>query len=159
MPQSPDAARRWWVRGAITAALIAAAALLRFTVFAPDPILVQVTQADRGRVEATVTNSKAGTLRSRKRSRVSAETGGRVVAILHREGDLVKQGELLIRLNDDHLVAQVELSQAGLKVGEARHREACLNRDFAYRELKRAKQLAESRVVAEDQIDRFAVTA
>ena len=46
-------------------ALVGAAALvaaLRFTVFAPEPIPIRVAPVERGRVEETVTNSRAGTL-------------------------------------------------------------------------------------------------
>ena len=40
-----------------------------------------VTAVERGRVESTLTNSKAGTVRARLRSRLTAETGGRVVEV------------------------------------------------------------------------------
>jgi HlyD family secretion protein len=158
MSETPTALRHWTPRLLVLLAIGAVAAGLRFTVLAPDPLLVQVAVADRGPVEATVTNSKAGTLRTRLRSRMSAETGGRVIRILHREGDRVERGALLIQLNEEPHVAQVELVTASLRAAVARNHEACLNRDLAGREAQRGRELAKSNVVSADQIDRLDVT-
>ncbi|MBW2272132.1 MAG: efflux RND transporter periplasmic adaptor subunit [Deltaproteobacteria bacterium] len=139
------------------AALVASGWLLRITVLAPDPLVVSTVAVERGRVESTVTNSTAGTLESRRRSRLSAEIGSRVTAILHREGDQVEAGEPLIRLNDASFVAQVELAQAALEVTQARNREACLARDLARRNLARNRELAQNNVVSEDLLDNLEV--
>ncbi len=77
-----------------------AALLLRMTLLAPEPIQVKVVRVERGRVESTITNTKAGTVRARLRSQLSAEIGGRVVEVAHREGDRVETGAPLIALND-----------------------------------------------------------
>ena len=92
-------------------AVVALIFLLRMTVFAPDPIEVRVALVDRGTVQSTLSNSKAGTVEARRRSRIAAEIGGRVVEIRHREGAHVKAGELLVRLAEESLRAQVESRQ------------------------------------------------
>ncbi len=143
--------------GIIVLALVCVGAGLRMTVLAPDPIRVRVTSVDRGPVEATVTNSKAGSIASRRRARLSAETGGRVVAIHHREGDRVQAGEALMQLNDESMTARVDLAIAEHKSSIARREQACLGRDLAGRDLERARQLASSRVVSDDEIDRLDV--
>ena len=61
--------------------LAAAAVLLRFTLLVPERIPVKVVRVERGRVESTVTNTKAGTVRARRRAQLSSEVGGRVVEI------------------------------------------------------------------------------
>ncbi len=104
------AGRRWGVRLSVLAGLAVAGVALRLTLFAPKPVEVRVVTVERGRVEATLTNSKAGTVRARLRSRLAAETGGRVVEIAHREGEHVSAGEVLVRLNDSSLRAQHDLA-------------------------------------------------
>ena len=58
--------RRWRGRLAALAVLVAVGVALRLTVLAPAPIEVRVTVLERGRVESTLTNSKAGTVKAVK---------------------------------------------------------------------------------------------
>ncbi|MCH7600716.1 MAG: efflux RND transporter periplasmic adaptor subunit [Myxococcales bacterium] len=132
-------------------------AVLWFTVFAPDPVMVKVVAIERGTVESTVTNSKAGTLRSRMRSHMSAETGGRVTHIYFREGSSVKRGDLLIKLNDTSSQARIELSQAAIATSIEQRKEACLNRDYAKRDVDRTRELARNNVTSVEALDRLEV--
>ncbi len=126
---------------------------LRFTLLRPEPIPVRVVRVEPARVESTITNSKAGTVRARRRAKISAEVGGRVVALAHREGDVVEKGELLVQLNDASPRAQVRLAQMGLRVAQAAANEACIARDRASRELRRKRSLAAQNIVSEDLLD------
>jgi len=137
----------------VLAGLSLAGVALRLTLFAPNPVEVRVVTVERGRVEATLTNSKAGTVRARLRSRLTAETGGRVVEIVHREGEHVSAGDVLVRLNDSSLRAQHDLTLRGVEVAGSRLEEACLRRDRASRELARTKKLAERNIASEDMLD------
>ena len=116
---------------------IALAIVLRFTVLRPDPIAVRVTEAKIDRVEATITNSKAGTVRARRRAYLSAEVGGRIVELRYREGDSVAAGDILVRLADATPRANLQLAQQGLRVSEAHAKAACIAGDRSSRELKR----------------------
>lgn len=133
--------------------LIALVALLRMTVFAPDPIEVRVAEVVRGPVQSTITNSKAGTVEARRRSRIAAEIGGRVVEVRYREGARVKAGEILVRLAEESLRAKLEQAKEGVPVAAARLEDACLRRDRAKRELARTERLAEKNVASEDRLD------
>ncbi len=139
--------------------IVLAGFLLRHTVLASDPIEVRVAAVGRGRVEATVTNSKAGTVEARRRSRLASETGGRVVAIGHREGARVEAGEPLVRLNAATQIAQRDLARKAVEVAAKRSEEACLRRDRTARELARSQRLAEQGVVSEDRLDQLQYTA
>jgi len=143
---------RKWLPGLLVFAVVAAV-VLRFTVLRPDPIPVRVAPIELALVESTITNSKAGTIRARRRARISAETGGRIVEITHREGDRVEAGEVLVRLNDATPKAQLVLAEEGLPVARAASREACIARDRAARELKRKGSLADREIVSEDVLD------
>lgn len=145
--------RRWWLWS--LALVLVAGFLLRATVFAPDPIRVSVVPVERARVEATVTNTKAGTVRARRRAGLSAETGGRIVEIAHREGDQVESGAVLIRLNDATHRAQIRLAQETLRATQASRRQACVGRDRARRELERNRGLADKAIISADVLDRL----
>ncbi|MCP4039853.1 MAG: efflux RND transporter periplasmic adaptor subunit [bacterium] len=145
--------RRWLYLGAAILLITG----LWYGFFSSEKIEVRVVSVERGLVESTVTNSKAGTLRSRMRSRMSAETGGRVTRIYHREGETVKLGTLLVKLNDISHQARLELAQAALATTIERHKEACLNRDHKKRDLDRTRELRRNQVASEEDLDRLEV--
>lgn len=146
---------RWIIRVAVLAALVAAAVFLQATYLAPQPVEVEVFQVERGAVEATVTNSKGGTVMARRRAHLSTEIGGRVTAIPHREGDRVRRGDVLLRLDDSNYQARLELARRELEAVEARSQQACLAADQAARELDRNRSLAQRRIISENLLDRL----
>jgi HlyD family secretion protein len=143
--------RKWLFRLLIPIGLVATATW--FLLQRDTDIPVRVALVDRAAVESTITNSKAGTIRARRRARLSAEVGGRVVEILKRDGELATRGEIIIRLNDASPRAQLTLAEASLRVAEAGRREACIGRDRALRELERKRSLAKGRIISEDLLD------
>lgn len=121
----------------IIAALVAAIAFLT----RPEPIKVVVAAADRGRVESTLSNTRAGTLESCQRTRLSTILGGRIDALLVKEGDRVAQGQVLMRLWNEDQQAQATLAEAQLMVTRQRIDEICTVADNAGREAERQAQL------------------
>jgi len=128
---------------------------LRFTVFAPKSIGITAYVVKPGRVEDTVTNSKAGTVKTRKRASLSPETGGRVVFIGAREGQHVKAGEVLLRLQDSDTRASLALAERAFQSAEASRNQACTEADLARREVDRNKPLVAEGVVPSSQLDRL----
>lgn len=63
-----------------------------------DPVPVTLIEVETGPVELIAANSRAGTIRACRRSRLSMLQGGRVETLLVKEGDQVKQGQLLLEL-------------------------------------------------------------
>ena len=151
--------RKWLIRLGVLVAIAVAVVYLQTTYFAPQPVEVSVVEAVLGRVEATVTNSKGGTVRARHRANLSPETGGRVVSIPHREGDAVESGSVLLRLDDSSQQARVKLAQRELEAAEAQRDQSCLAADQAARELDRNRALAERRIISENLLDRLQSTA
>src|SRR5262245_3660559 len=84
--------KRWLRVGLIVVAVIVGIVLLQTFVFRPKPIQVDVATVEKGDVEDAVSNSQAGTLKARHRSRLGAERAGRVVSIPHLEGESVARG-------------------------------------------------------------------
>src|SRR5262245_46559830 len=98
-------------RAAIAAAVVLAILVLRMTGFAPRPVSVQVATVERGRVEQTVTNSRAGTVKARRRAKLSPQEGGRAIAVPKRKGDRVKAGEVLLELDASVERARLDLAR------------------------------------------------
>ena len=146
--------RAWVIRLSVLAVLVLVGFALRATVFAPDPIEVRTAQAERGRVEATVTNSKAGTIEARRRAKLSPGTSGIVVELGARRGQRVKRGDVLLRIDDATQRAALAVAEEALKVAEATHSRTCLVAERNRRELERNRQLSEEHhIVSVDLLD------
>ena len=103
--------RTWLIRLGVAAVAVAAIFILTATVFAPDPLDVRVQVVELGRVEETVTNSRAGTVKARRRASLSPEVGGQVIELPFREGDSVTAGDVVLRLEDSLQQARLVLSR------------------------------------------------
>jgi HlyD family secretion protein len=147
------ASRRVVSRSLLLVGLVALVALLRFTVFAPDPVPVRVVTVEKGRVEETVTNSRAGTVKARRRAKLAPETGGRVLELPRRRGARVKKGDLLLRVDDALQKAQLRLAVDERKTALAQRDQACLAAERAARERDRMRSLAAQGIVSTDLID------
>jgi HlyD family secretion protein len=143
--------RRAWALWLVVAA--AAAATLRLTVFAPRPVLVRVAEAVRGVVEQTVTNSRAGTVKARRRAKLSPENGGRALAIPRRKGEPVKAGEVVLQLDDALQRAQLALAEREAQAAGAQREQACLAAARGARESRRIARLADNGIVSVDLAD------
>jgi len=143
---------RWrWIGLAVGIAV--AVLLLWRGAFAPEVVEVRAVRAEPGRVESTVTNTKAGTVRARRRARLAPETGGRIARIAHREGERVEAGDPIVELDDAAQRAELELARQALNAARAASREACIRRDRARRSLERKRELAAGDFVSQDQLD------
>ena len=151
--------RRWLIRIAVLLVLVAGGIALRTTLLRPDPIEVQAAAIGKGRVEETVTNTRAGTVKARRRAQLAPEVGGRVVAIAHREGEKVRTGEVLMRLDTRVTEAQVTLSRRELQAVEAQRQQSCVAADRARRELGRISKLAKEGIVSADMLDQAQTAA
>ena len=146
--------RRAWTRAALVVALAGVVVLLRATLFAPEVIPVRVVAVEKGRVEETVTNSRAGTVKARRRAKLAPEIGGRVLSLPRRRGARVRQGELLLRVDDSLQRARLRLAEDEQKTAAAQREQACLVAERAGRDRERTQRLAKDGLVAHDWDDR-----
>lgn len=98
---------------------------------------VNVVMPELTQVQDRVT--AVGTLRSRDAVELTAEVSGRVVEMNFREGDRVRGGQLLIRLDDRQ-------ARADLQVAEARLADA-------RRQYERAQRLRANNSISQSQVD------
>ncbi len=145
-----------WIRPLLVVLVVVIVAVaLRYTLLRREPVPVTVFRVARGTVEDTVTNSKAGTVKTRRRATLSPEVGGRIVELPVREGDRVEAGQLLLRLADDDREAEVALRRSSLAAAEAAVPEACLKARQAEREYERYLALEGDEIVSRELLDQF----
>ncbi|KFX71002.1 RND transporter [Pseudomonas taeanensis MS-3] len=119
----------------------------------PQPLVVRLLEVERGPVEALVANTRAGTLKSCRRSHLSFETGGQVGELLIGEGQRVLKGEVLMRLRQDEQQARLAEAEARLNGLRNQRQQRCLQAGLDRRDLQRLSRLAERKLVADDRLD------
>lgn len=107
----------------------------------PEPLFVTLTAVKPGSVEATVANTRAGSIEACQRTRLSPIIGGRIDYLGVKKGDHVKKGQVLIRLWNDDQQAQNNLALAQVETSRKRLNEVCSMADSAEREAARMEKL------------------
>ena len=107
----------------------------------PKPLPVVLKEVALGRVEATLANTRAGTVEACLRTKLSTIIGGRIEYLGVKEGDKVKKGQLLLKLWNDDQQAQAALAQTQIALAARRVDEACLVAVNAEKEAKRQAEL------------------
>jgi HlyD family secretion protein len=119
----------------------------------PKPIAVAVKAVERGTVEATVSNTRAGTVKACRRARLAPAIGGQIAKLAVKEGDRVSAGQVLLSLWNDDVAAQLQLAERETTAARATADQTCLLADNAIREAKRLEELRKKGQVAEQQAD------
>lgn len=125
----------------------------------PDPVAVWVAKADMGAVEKTVANTRAGTIKACRRSKLSMPMGGVVDKLLVKEGDRVEAGQLLLELWNRDRHAEVEAAQAALQSAKNSQIQICVMAERSAREAQRLQTLAARKLISVDAADNAASNA
>lgn len=150
---------RRYIRWLILVLLIGAVAGIIWYFTRPEPVEVVLKSVDRGMVERTVANTRAGTVKACRRAKLSPSIGGQIAKLTIREGDLVKKGDLLLEIWNKDLMAEVKLVASEAKAARARARAACLNADVAQREADRLVKLRDKGAASEEKTDKAVTEA
>ncbi|MDH3388035.1 MAG: efflux RND transporter periplasmic adaptor subunit [Gammaproteobacteria bacterium] len=134
----------------ITVVLVIITAVAIFWSQRNKPIGVQLTRVERGAVERTVTNTRAGTLNACRRARLSPSLGGQIASLPVSEGESVKKGQVLFEIWNDDLRAQVKLAQAELIASRARQQEACIQAELAQTDANRLRKLQQQGLTSDE---------
>ena len=119
----------------------------------PKPIVVVVSEIERGKVESSIANTRAGTVEACQRTKLSPIMGGRIEVLAVKEGDRVKKGQLLMKLWNDDQQAQSTLAMAQVTTARQRVNEACAQARNAEREAERQTSLRERGFVSSSRED------
>lgn len=128
-------------RIAFVIAIFAVLGLSIFMVTRPKPVVVTLKEVGKGTVEATLANTRAGTVEACLRTKLSTIIGGRIEYLGVKEGDKVRKGQLLLKLWNDDQQANAALAQAQMRLSARRVDEACIAAANAEKEAGRQSEL------------------
>lgn len=148
---SQSSRRNKIVISVIAVVVIAVVAIL-FPKSKPIPVVLQ--KVERGIVEASVSNTRAGTVNACRRAKMSPSAGGQIAKLLVKKGQRVTQGQILLELWNNDLYAQESLAQEQLKVALSRVQEVCTLADAAQRDAERSQELRAKGFISVQQLDR-----
>ena len=135
-------------RSLIALVVIALVAAAFWWIGRPKPISVAIREIDRGKVESSIANTRAGTVDACQRTKLSTIMGGRIEILAVKEGDRVQKGQLLMKLWNDDQQAQSTLALAQVVTARQRVTEACAQAANAEREAVRQSSLREKGFVS-----------
>jgi HlyD family secretion protein len=118
------------------------------------PIPVVLQKVERGTVEASVSNTRAGTVNACRRAKMSPAAGGQISKLLVKKGMRVKKGQVLLELWDEDLHAQKSLAEEQLKTAIAHVQEICTLAAAAQREAERSQELKEKGFISPQLLDK-----
>ena len=117
------------------------------------PVAVTLYTVARGEVEATISNTRVGTVKACRRSLLAPAMGGEVSVLSVKEGDKVKSGQILLEVWNNDLKAQLQLARAQKVTALARQEEACQMAAGSHRDLKRLRKLLKDKLIPEEKVD------
>ncbi len=139
---------------AIAVVLIALVAIAFLVFGSAKPIPVNLQKIARGDVEASVSNTRAGTVKACRRAKMSPPAGGQIAKLRVKKGERVSKGQILLELWDEDLHAQEGLAQEQLKVSQSRVQEVCGLAEAAEREAVRSQELRDKGFISVQMLDR-----
>jgi HlyD family secretion protein len=139
--------------------VIAAIAVIVWFFTRAKPVEVVVKPVDRGIVERTVANTRAGTVKACRRAKLSPSVGGQIAKLNIHEGDKVKEGDLLLEIWNQDLVAEIQLAQSQAEADRARAKATCLKAEVSQREANRLVKLYDKKVASEEKTDKAVTDA
>ncbi len=95
----------------------------------------------------------SGYVVARRRATVSSKVTGRVAELMIEEGSRVEQGQVLARIDDSNLRAQLDLSRSQLDAARAQLTEVQVQLVEADRNLRRTKELAGRQLLSQSALD------
>jgi HlyD family secretion protein len=117
------------------------AGLVAFNVKARRQKGVEVRLEAVGKRNLVATVTASGKIVPKRKVDVSADITGRIIAIPVKEGDIVKKGDLLLRIDPSQYEASVARAQAAQSGAAAQALQATANRDQAKRLLDRSIEM------------------
>ena len=138
----------------IALAIVALVAFAVWRATRPDPIPVRTAKIDRGRVERTVANTRAGTVNACRRAKLAPPSGGAIAALPVREGQRVQAGQVLLELWNDDSAANARAAVEQSRSAALRAEEICTSAANSAREADRARKLHADQLLPDDQLDR-----
>ncbi len=142
MTSEPIITRSTLIKILIALLVVAGVAFGIWKATRPKPVEVVLATVDEGLVEATVVNTRAGTVEACRRSKLALPAGGQITNLWVKEGDRVKKGQKLLELWNRDLSAQAELATRQVATARENQRQACILAENAKSDAARTEALA-----------------
>ncbi|MBW2041830.1 MAG: efflux RND transporter periplasmic adaptor subunit [Deltaproteobacteria bacterium] len=147
------------VRWGIVILILAGIGAYLWHVTRPEPVEIVVHPVERGLVEKTVSNTRAGTVKACRRAKLSPGIGGQITTLPVRVGQQVKKGQLLLELWNKDLSAQLSLAKREEDAARDKKKAVCLRAEIARREADRLLRLRKTGAASEERTDRAVTEA
>lgn len=141
------------LRYIFVAALVLAIGVSAWLMSRPEPTLVETVAVTSGSVRASVSNTRAGTLKACRRARLAPAISGQIVSLPVKEGDRVAVDQVLLELWSEDQQAQVAVAEHEIDAARARADQACAVAEVAQREADRIDTLGAKNAASEEQMD------
>ena len=141
-------------RWIILIVVIMAAGVAAFWFTREKPIQVVVKPVEKGLVEKTAANTRAGTVNACRRAKLSPGIGGQIIKLPVKEGDRVEKGELLLELWNEDIMEEASFAKKEADAMESRSGAACLRAEIAQREADRFGELHKTNLISLEKLDR-----
>ncbi len=133
--------------------LLAASGLIFWKLSEPRPVAVALAKAERGLVESTVSNTRAGTVKACRRAKLAPTAGGLIYRLKVRESERVKKGQVLIELWNKDLLAQKKMSVEQLASSLDHIKQVCPLAEAAESDLARKMKLAKKGFISREGLE------
>lgn len=150
---------KWLRRGLIVVAVAGVAYAGLKQLSRPKPIAVVLAKVEKGLVESSVANTRAGTVNACRRAHVSPAVGGQIAKLKVKKGQLVAENQVLLELWNDDLSAQLQLADRENNASQATAVQTCLQADAAERDAQRFLELQKKKLASDESVDRAVTTA
>ncbi|MCX7515057.1 efflux RND transporter periplasmic adaptor subunit [Frateuria sp. STR12] len=152
---------RWpWIVGAVVLVLLALG-IGGWWMFAQRPVAVQTaTAASPGKgAGAGAVLQATGYVTARRQATVSAQIVGTLSEVLIEEGDHVRKGQVLAKLEDNAYRASLEAAQAAAAAAQAQVAQARVQLDQSRKDAQRMRTLAARGLVAKQAAEQAGTSA
>jgi HlyD family secretion protein len=119
----------------------------------PQPVTVRLHTVEQGTVEATASNTRAGTVTACRRAKLSPSVSGQIIRLPFREGAQVKKDDVLLELWNHDIQTERALTEQELKSTEAQSNATCTQAVQAERDAARLNRLKSSGLASAESID------
>jgi RND family efflux transporter MFP subunit len=143
--------RRWWVWLALLLIILAVGGALRSRAAPAEVDIVSVVAAYPSAAVATL--NATGRVVAARRASVSSKATGRLEWLGVQEGQRVKEGEVIARLENRDVAAQLEQARAGVMAARGNLAQGEAELEDALANLKRTQELASKNFVSSAALD------
>lgn len=146
-PGRPRRSRKKWIIAIVIALVVIAAVAFALSRKREKPIMVTTDKAVRRNITQVVTAT--GRIQPAELVKISPEVSGEIIELAVKEGQIVRRGELLLRIKPDSYRAQVESQEAALSSARSASVQQRAQLAKAESDYARARQLSEARLISE----------